>query len=983
MENMIADIRKNAITHGSLPFWSWNDRLREDELRRQINVMHQLGMNGFFMHARGGLETEYLSDEWYSCIKACIDEGKKLGMEAWSYDENGWPSGFAGGILLKDPANHATYLALERSAAFPEGEHLLGVYVLDGRTLKRVSSPDGHDEYLAIRQKFDPTYVDTLNAAVTRKFIEATHAAYKEQLPAEDFGRAMPGFFTDEPQYYRYATPWSEIMPAEFQKRYGYDVLDMLASLFVDCDGDYEFRFDYYRLCHELFINGFVKVIYDWCEANGCRLTGHAVEESSLSGQMWSCGGIMPFYQYEHIPGIDYLGRPLSNDLAHKQLGSVCAQLGKDKALSEMFACCGWDVSPRELKKIAELQYAGGVNMMCQHLYSYSIRGQRKRDYPAHYSEHLPWQPVMGDFNRYFNNLGYTLSLGQEYADTLVIHPIHSAYLTYKRQEDYRSIAELEQKTAALSDLLSQHQVAYHWGDECMMADIARVEGDRLRVGLCSYRYVIVPFCHTLDKSTVALLKEFLAQGGCVCVWQNVPERIEGRLADMSWLRSTVTLDEIMDARASKITLDGHNLPSLREEIRDTAYGRVVYITNLSDEVFRGVRIELSDCPGVWELDLSTLEKKPVYGVLSEGKAVLQVTFEASEAHLFVFSPDAALRDPADIPALPAPIELNRGFRFAVRPENAYTLDTVEVSFDGVNFEHSRPLVAVKDMLLRRRYRGDLYLRYSFELKEMPESIALALEPLVYKSLTVNGRDIVLSDRWWLDRSFRTADILPCLQTGRNEIVTHIDYFQRDYVYYVLYGGVSETLRNCLSFDTEIECVYLVGRFALETDPARFTAGEKETWCYDGSFAVKAQKDEVELSNLVTDGYPFFAGSIEVETVYTYHPGMGTELYIDGRYAVCEVSVNGVHAAQLLFTTHCDLGPYLTEGDNVISLRLFNSNRNLLGPHHREDPEPFFAGPNTYSFENEWDINGEICPAYQSRYAFVRFGVSSGGRTDA
>ena len=98
------------VPHGSIPFWSWNDKLEEGELRRQINNMKKLNMNGFFMHARGGLETEYMSDEWYAAINVCIDEARKLGMEAWAYDENGWPSGFAGGKLLNDPRNFTRFL---------------------------------------------------------------------------------------------------------------------------------------------------------------------------------------------------------------------------------------------------------------------------------------------------------------------------------------------------------------------------------------------------------------------------------------------------------------------------------------------------------------------------------------------------------------------------------------------------------------------------------------------------------------------------------------------------------------------------------------------------------------------------------------------------------------------------------------------------------------------------------------------------------
>ncbi|NLD87248.1 MAG: hypothetical protein GX633_03205, partial [Clostridiales bacterium] len=361
MSKLIENIRHNSISHGSIPFWSWNDKLKEEELRRQIRRMKDLGMNGFFMHARFGLETEYLSEEWFDCVRACVDEAERLDMEAWSYDENGWPSGFAGGKLLEDRNNHAKWLFYEISDTFPTEEDVLEVYSLsDDGKLNRLTEPVG-GKYHIIRKKYDESYVDTMDDSITRKFIAETHEQYKEKV---GFSRHMPGFFTDEPQYYRWHTPWSDIMEREFEKAYGYSVLSALPALFIDFEGSREFRYDYFLLCHKLFINNFIKVVYDWCNENGCQLTGHAVEESNLSGQMWCCGGVMPFYEYEHIPGIDYLGRELQSDLAPKQIGSVCAQLGKKKVMSEMFACCGWDVTPRELKRIAELQYVGGVNLM-------------------------------------------------------------------------------------------------------------------------------------------------------------------------------------------------------------------------------------------------------------------------------------------------------------------------------------------------------------------------------------------------------------------------------------------------------------------------------------------------------------------------------------------------------------------------------------------------------------------------------------------
>ena len=93
-----------------IPFWSWNDKLEENELIEQIRWMNHTGFGGFFMHARGGLGIEYLGEEWFHCVRACCEEAKELGMSAWSYDENGWPSGFVGGKLLEQASNRDRYL---------------------------------------------------------------------------------------------------------------------------------------------------------------------------------------------------------------------------------------------------------------------------------------------------------------------------------------------------------------------------------------------------------------------------------------------------------------------------------------------------------------------------------------------------------------------------------------------------------------------------------------------------------------------------------------------------------------------------------------------------------------------------------------------------------------------------------------------------------------------------------------------------------
>ncbi len=985
ISELTARIAAEAPQHGGLPFWSWNDRLEDGELRRQIRHMKQLGMKGFFMHARGGLETEYLSDDWFHAVRICAEEAEKLGMEAWAYDENGWPSGFAGGELLKDPANQACGLVCERLPEFPApDDSVLGVYVVtpDGGR-KRVTAPCGADCYLAVRRIRDFSYVDTMNPEVTRRFLALTHDRYRKELSADLLGTVMPGFFTDEPQYYRYGTPWSDCFLTTFEQRFGYPVTDLLPALFEDFLGAEEFRYDYHLHCHESFYNGFMKEVYGWCERNHLKLTGHGIEEWGLCGQMMCCGGVMPFYLYEHIPGIDYLGRGVKDISGAKQLGSVCAQAGKRFALSEMFAACGWDVTPCELKQIADLQFAGGVNLICAHLYPYSERGQRKRDFPNHYSEHNPWSEYYGAFERHYQNLGAALSQGEECADTLVIHPIRSAYPHYRHTvhnvgigivcNEESGIAGLERAYGEFVRLFSELQIPYHFGDETVMKRLeSRVEGNRLRVGKCIYRQVVLPYCECLDSHTVALLREFAANGGELLVLGDTPTRANGRKCDLSFLKSNITLSELQKQSGVSVLQDGGHIP-LHMQMRRTDAGRLIFLANPSEQVRRNVEITVADCSGLEEIDIDSLNRRPLRGRKNpDGSVTVTVDFGASDSCLMAESDRPMLRFKPSEPKpfiMPDPI-----FRWNRLPENQLTLDTAQVSFDGGrSFSEPRPIVRIRDELLRDRFAGLVTLRYHFTAEELPERLLLVAEPMEEMRVSVNGLACSASEHLMrFDRRFPVFDLTGLTRIGDNAVDIAFSYFQREEVYRVLYGGGNEALRNSLSFDTEVESVYLYGDFAVYSQTG-FTEVRRGILQTDGGFVLRRQNREINLSDLVRNGYPFFAGELSTVTTLYHQAGQPTVLKPNGRFAVCGAVINGTDLGMRLFSDEFELSPYLREGENELELRLCCSNRNLLGPHHSMDPEPLFVTPRAFSFEKEW--NGGICEKYRPSYSFVRFGI--------
>ncbi len=200
------------------PFWSWNGRLEEEELIRQIHVMEQMGLGGFFMHSRTGLVTEYLGEEWFQLTNACADEAEKLGMEAWLYDEDRWPSGLAGGIVTKNPEYRLRFLRLSTldGPEFQWHEQILAAFSckLDGlaysdcQRIQQDSPPSSYEnktvlvftvEEMAKSSVYNGfTDVDRLSLEATEEYIRVTHEQYKEHC-GDRFGDPILGIFTDEP----------------------------------------------------------------------------------------------------------------------------------------------------------------------------------------------------------------------------------------------------------------------------------------------------------------------------------------------------------------------------------------------------------------------------------------------------------------------------------------------------------------------------------------------------------------------------------------------------------------------------------------------------------------------------------------------------------------------------------------------------------------------------------------------------------------
>jgi len=473
-----------------IPFWSWNEKLSTEETARQIQMMDEIGIGGYFMHARGGLETEYMSDEWFANTDVGVNEGEKRGMGAWAYDENGWPSGFASGEV--------NGLGLEYQQKY------LRMEPGEKQTDRTICNLHGKHFYFDV----NPFYVDTLDKKVIQKFIECSYARYEAR-----YGKRMPGVFTDEPQVSRDGIPWSFVMPTEYEARFGENLLEHLDELF-EKTGEWEkTRFQFWKLVTDLFTEAFAKQIYDFCEEHGMQLTGHMVLEEELLSQLTSNGAVMPNYEFFHMPGMDWLCRKQMVPQTPLQVASVSHQLGKKKILSETFALCGHNVSFEELRWIYEGQMVRGVNMLCPHLEGYSLRGIRKRDYPPAMYYQQPWWEEYKTFIDAMSRIGMLIAEGKPEFDTLLLHPQSTAWTLFDNDKN-EGMDELQAKFNNAIRILEQKHILFHLGDETILSRHARVEGASLVVGNQRYTQIVKPIGAVLFESTKTLLEEFEQNGG-------------------------------------------------------------------------------------------------------------------------------------------------------------------------------------------------------------------------------------------------------------------------------------------------------------------------------------------------------------------------------------------------------------------------------------------------------------------------------------
>jgi hypothetical protein len=469
--------------------------------------------------------SEYLVSEkhWQTLIQA-IQACRKTGLIAWIYDEEGYPSGAAGGLVLKNNPDYEA-VALTYDPSRPEPFTLRPAYEY---TL-------ASNNYYAARR-----YPNLLDEQAIHCFINVTHEQYWRRLK-DNFGKTVKAFFTDEPSLMAVnigplpdnvrakvrvidpldadekplpSVPWVRDLPSQYQERYGQDIMKVRRSLFEGTDeADRCVRRQFWSLIADLISKRYFGRIRQWAEAHGIASSGHTLWEETPLHHVPLEGNALKALGQMDIPGLDMLS---SDPQAVVYGGWLTATVpasaaffnGGRKVMTEVSdfsqTMAGKGPAPlADMTATAGWQAAFGVTEFT--LY-YNYR-QRKNDTYKQYCD-------------FVGRVNAVLREAQPIHRVLLYYPIYDIWSEYipiagKLTLDSQSkrMQQIVNSFLRLGQQIVKKQISFVVADHELLAS-AEVRDNDIWIAGHRFEVLVLPASVELPEAAEAIVKKFEATGG-------------------------------------------------------------------------------------------------------------------------------------------------------------------------------------------------------------------------------------------------------------------------------------------------------------------------------------------------------------------------------------------------------------------------------------------------------------------------------------
>ncbi|WP_418823065.1 glycosyl hydrolase [Parabacteroides johnsonii] len=953
----------------TVPFWVWNYKVTRSEIDRMLVDFKEKGFGGVFVHPRYGMITEYLSDEWFELYEYTLQRAEELGLDVWLYDENAYPSGFAGGLLPSQmpesytqgqgllpiqvtflPDNYADYfvILLERDGYYQDITAIASNFLNKKGNFylyKKTYYPENTQPSRAWYAGF--CYTDLLLPGVTDKFIEITMSGYEKRF-SNKFGKSIKGIFSDEINIRSSGGfRWTPDLFKAFNEKYGYDLKEHLPSLHLAVGEWKKVRYDYSKLLLDLFVDRWAKPWYEYCLEHNLIWTGHYWE------QTWP--GIeqvpdnMAMNAWQQMPGIDMLSNTFEEEKTSSMFGnvrvvkeakSVANQMGRERLLCEAYGGGGWSMNFKDFKRHSDWLNVMGVNFINQHLSHMSFLGVRKYDWPPMFSSIAPWWNDYKCLNEYLARMSFVMTLGQQKNEILVFEPTTTTWMYAQHiGNDGNGIArKIGNAFQHLVTEFSKRQFEYDLGCEHIIAQNGRVDSGYFIVGECSYSTIVIPeHVENMDSICFYLLKDFVQQGGKLVSF-SIPTCINGKkskeIVQLFKDKRIVYLSNLWDEQltsllsspvVSFIKQEGGNLFHHRRKYQD---GELLLLTN------------------------SSLSEKTNFSINVKGKSVVELDAFSGEIYTFPHKKEnenliiSGAIEPAGSLILYINCENGISDKRKIKLMNGRK----NKSLDQVTVKRLRDNVLIIDYLDLIQNDSTWSNQYFFDANfEVFRRAGFKdgnpwFRAVQFKQDIIN-RDVSSAQGFSTIYSFEILNDLTDLSSlkllceqgnmydisinGHSLEIKGVPYLDKDFILFpigaYLHTGMNKIEISVSRFnvEAEIEPIYIMGDFAV--------VKKNNKWVISGTQNIN------NLGSIKENGAPFYPWEMCYVKSYQIESKRNSYYVSVPKWkgSLVQVWVNGVKAGIVFVEPYClDITDFIKTGKNNIEIRVVGGMDNFIGPHH-------------------------------------------------
>jgi len=497
-----------------MPFWFWNDTLKDEEIVRQIADFEAHGVYGFVIHPRIGLpeNVKWLSAEMIHSMDLAIKEASRRKMYVILYDEGMYPSGSSSGqVVARNPEYAARGLAKidlksEETPKLPEGGKLITVINRpDGQRIAIIDKPSRGNirglHYIGegskqLREESPPAG-DILNPDAVTSFMELVYDRYGKEF-GKYFGTTVLGIFTDEPSPLgrgseRGMVPGNASLLPQIKQILGYDITPFLEDLWYNDNPDSKkHRIDYNSAINICLEENYYKRLGKWCKDHGISLMGHPAGSMDIGAE-----------RYFQIPGQDLVWRyvePGSKALEGqhstmaKCASSAMLHSGLRRNANELYGAYGHNLTYDEMVWLADWCFVRGQNFLIPHAFFYSIRGPRFDERPPDVGPNASW------WNKY-----------KEYADGC--RRLSWLNTDSKQVCHLAILCEATFLPDKSAKICYQHQCDFNYLEIRHLCEDAKIDSKGVHIAGMNYSTIIIDSLSNIPMEARPLLKILAANG--------------------------------------------------------------------------------------------------------------------------------------------------------------------------------------------------------------------------------------------------------------------------------------------------------------------------------------------------------------------------------------------------------------------------------------------------------------------------------------